>query len=402
MATNPKLQKGHFPDSSLGPVSTVSNLIDDGFRTWKADLIKHEFLPHEANIIAGLPLSLNQIPDLQTWFPSSQGNYTTRSAYQMLAKSDRSLVPNCSNLGRNKRMWSGIWCLLVPHKVKHMLWRATHEAIPTLLNLWKRKVVSSVTCPRCLLACEDSIHSLWSCPALRVIWEAIAAGQRLLKYRFMTFADLMETVVEMKDCFNINLVAMILWMIWECRNSDRVGGCSTDLRTIRVKALTFLHDFSSAQIPRQVQLSVSGSNSRWIPPNPLTYKVNFDGAIFKELGAAGLGMVIRDFEGLVIGTLAERIPLPCSVATVEALACRRAVLFVKEMSIFEATVEGDAEIVISDLKDGRTSNSEFGHIIQDSLVLANELRFCVFSHVKRLGNTVVHYLARKAKSGNEL
>ena len=166
--------------------------------------------------------------------------------------------------------------------------------------------------------------------------------------------------------------------------------------------MTFLHDFSSTQIPQQVQLFVSGSITRWIPPNPLTYKVNFDGAIFKELGAAGLGMVIRDFEGLVIGALAERIPQPCSVATVEALACRRAVLFVKEMSIFEATVEGDAEIVISDLKDGRTSNSEFGHIIQDSLVLANELRFCVFSHVKRLGNTVAHYLARKVKSGNEL
>ena len=83
-----------------------------------------------------------------------------------------------------------------------------------------------------------------------------------------------------------------------------------------------------------MQLSVSGNNSRWIPPNPLTYKVNFDGAIFKELGAAGLGMVIRDSKDSVIGALAERIPLPCSVAKVEALACRRAVLFAKEMMIF--------------------------------------------------------------------
>ena len=56
------------------------------------------------------------------------------------------------------------------------------------------------------------------------------------------------------------------------------------------------------------------------------------------------------------------------------------------MSIFEATVEGDVEIVISALKDGSTSNPEFGHIIQDSLVLANDLRLCIFSHVKRLAN----------------
>nr|POF24924.1 hypothetical protein CFP56_16098 [Quercus suber] len=62
-------------------------------------ILQHDDPSPETNIIAGLPLSLNLTPDLQTWFPSSQGNYTTRSAYQMLAKSDRSLVPNCSNLG---------------------------------------------------------------------------------------------------------------------------------------------------------------------------------------------------------------------------------------------------------------------------------------------------------------
>ena len=135
--------------------------------------------------------------------------------------------------------------------------------------------------------------------------------------------------MEIKDCFDISLIAVILWMIWESRNSDRLGGCSSDLRTIRVKALTFLHDFSSAQLPRQVQPSSSRSNTRRTPPNPLTYKVNFDGAIFKELGVAVLGMVIRDSEGLVIGALAKRIPLPCSVDTVEALVCRRAVLFAK-------------------------------------------------------------------------
>lgn len=49
--------------------------------------------------------------------------------------------------------------------------------------------------------------------------------------------------------------------------------------------------------------------------------------VFKELGAVGLGVVIRDTEGLVIGALAEQIPLPTSAATVEALAYKRAILF---------------------------------------------------------------------------
>jgi len=81
---------------------------------------------------------------------------------------------------------------------------------------------------------------------LKVIWEANAAGQKLLKHKFMSFADLMEMLVEMRNCFDINLVAVILWLIWDKRNSDHVGGYSSDLRTILVKASTFLHDFSSA------------------------------------------------------------------------------------------------------------------------------------------------------------
>lgn len=137
----------------------------------------------------------------------------------------------------------------------------------------------------------------------------------------------MEMLVELGDSFDINLVAVIFWMIWEMRNFNRVGGCCFDLRTIRVKASTFFHDFSSAQLPRQVQPSISSSSSRWIPPNPLEYKVNFDGAIFKEMGVASLGVVIRDSVGRVISGLVEKIPFPCSVAMVEALACRKAVLF---------------------------------------------------------------------------
>lgn len=130
--------------------------------------------------------------------------------------------------------------------------------------------------------------------------------------------------------------------------------------------------------------------------------MNFDGTVFKELGVAGLGVVIHDSEGLVIGALAERIPLPHSATMVGALACRIAVLLAKEMSIFKATFEVDAEMIINALKDGGTNHLVFGHVIQDSLVLASAFHFSNFSHVKRFVNLVAHYPAMKAKSSNEL
>lgn len=48
---------------------------------------------------------------------------------------------------------------------------------------------------------------------------------------------------------------------------------------------------------------------------------------FKRTNSAGLGVIIRNNKGAVIGALAMRIPLPQSVAAIEALACRRAVQF---------------------------------------------------------------------------
>ena len=60
----------------------------------------------------------------------------------------------------------------------------------------------------------------------------------------------------------------------------------------------------------------------------------------------GIGLVIRDYNGSVISALFQWIPLPFSVEEVEALASRRAVLFVKEFRIFEAIFEGDAKLII--------------------------------------------------------
>lgn len=104
----------------------------------------------------------------------------------------------------------------------------------------------------------------------------------------------------------------------------------------------------------------------------------------------------------MIGALMERIPLPLAVASVEALACRRAILFAKELCIFYATFEGDLEIVTNALRSGESNHLEFGLVILASLVLARGFRSCNFVHVKRLGNLVAHFLARNSKSGNEL
>ena len=61
---------------------------------------------------------------------------------------------------------------------------------------------------------------------------------------------------------------------------------------------------------------------RWKPPDFGLYKINFDGVLFADHGSAGLGVVIRDWEGPVIGALSEKVRHPSFVYLVEALAAR--------------------------------------------------------------------------------
>ena len=62
----------------------------------------------------------------------------------------------------------------------------------------------------------------------------------------------------------------------------------------------------------------------------------------------------------------------------------------------------DAEIIIKVVLTGDCGNPEYGNVISDIPFLSSGFWSCNFSHMKRIGNLVAHFLARKANSGSEL
>lgn len=55
--------------------------------------------------------------------------------------------------------------------------------------------------------------------------------------------------------------------------------------------------------------------------------MNTDAAIFSQSKSVGIGVVIRDHEGLVIAAMSKHLPLPLGPLEVEAKAMDEAVLF---------------------------------------------------------------------------
>ncbi|XP_023885249.1 uncharacterized protein LOC111997399 [Quercus suber] len=96
------------------------------------------------------------------------------------------------------------------------------------------------------------------------------------------------------------------------------------------------------------------------------------------------------------------IPLSNSVAVLEALACRRALLFAKEISLSQVIFEGDYAMVIQAITHGNSELAEYGHIVEDIKILALDFDFIQFSHVKCNCNVVADALTKKAKDSLSL
>lgn len=93
-------------------------------------------------------------------------------------------------------------------------------------------------------------------------------------------------------------------------------------------ALQALADFQQANSTDASQNRGSiQSQIQWSPPADGEIKVNFDGAQFRDMGKAGLGVVIRGSRGQALASLFEQASLPFSPEIVEAMAIARAISF---------------------------------------------------------------------------
>lgn len=81
----------------------------------------------------------------------------------------------------------------------------------------------------------------------------------------------------------------------------------------------------------------------------------------------------------------------------EALACKRAVAFALEIGLREVAFGGDSEVVFKQLNAEPPCLASYGHLIEESQILAPNLSFASFSHVKRSGKVETDKLAKLAK-----
>ncbi|KAK9993996.1 hypothetical protein SO802_023699 [Lithocarpus litseifolius] len=231
--------------------SIYSSLLHECFqasdtRIWDPGQLAEYFLPWEVEMVARILLCENWDEDILIWPLTSDGEYSVCSAYRMLVAVECSSMLSSSSLNPSQAFWKAICKIMVPNKIRHFVWRAVKDSLPTKQNLKKRRVSVDDICDGCGDHVELILHCLWL----------------------------------------------------------RERQTSWQLHEIGEKASALVHEFWEVH-KQEVRNPVRRPPVHWSPPPDACYKGNFDTALFDGSDCAGIGVVFRDSSGNVITALSQ-------------------------------------------------------------------------------------------------
>ncbi|XP_041026969.1 uncharacterized protein LOC121267173 [Juglans microcarpa x Juglans regia] len=255
-----------------------------------------------------------------------------------------------SSSSQHNQLWSKQWKLKVPPADKIFLWRACNEALPTNFNLHKKKIIEKPCCPIYLQEEEIVILALWTCPAAQDVWHQYS---RQIKKSPSSFNSLRDLFLELDSVWGQELVeelAVVSERIWLRRN-----------------AYDFQKEFKD--------------------PNSVA-----------EHGKCkiGLGLIIRDWNGLVLATSRQIRSLYPNPFLAESVGAMEAACFGSHLGLKRIILEEDSLLVIQAINSKVENWSTASMIINDIKSQLTIYDSWSVLHIRREGNKAAHVLAKNA------
>ncbi|KAK9984138.1 hypothetical protein SO802_033663 [Lithocarpus litseifolius] len=340
--------------------------------------------------------------DSQVWAKTPNGILSVKSAYIEAVRylevskgcEDR---PGCSDASRMEAIWKLIWSLKCPSKVKHFLWRACKNALPTKQCLMHRKVIKEDKCDLCGES-ESSGHILWGCKVAKEAWSETKFKIDRLGRPPKDFLDVLWLLMASSGEKDWEKFAVTAWLLWNNRNSVRFRGKCKNGKTIEGEARKYVEEFRGVCLPERQEAQPAPCFNQWTPPPQGMYKVNVDAAVFKEQRCCGIGVVIRNDKGQMMGALCKKITLPWGVLEAEAKAAKTGILLAWDLGLKDIVVEGDSQLVMNALKGSVIPTLAIQKIVEGSQGCLSHFKSWRIAHVRRNNNGAAHLLARNALS----
>jgi hypothetical protein len=140
------------------------------------------------------------------------------------------------------------------------------------------------------------------------------------------------------------------------------------------------------------------SHVRWSPPPEGTVLINVDAALFNPSRRMGIGVVIRDHNGVCLTACSELREEVTALELAEVLALSHVVSLAADEGFDKVMVVSDyLSLVQQRWQSPDLDRSIVGVVIQDIKQLQTGFSSFAITHVRRQYNVLAHILARSAE-----
>ncbi|KAL2930102.1 hypothetical protein RDABS01_035512, partial [Bienertia sinuspersici] len=303
------------------------HLINHNTGQWDISFVRSIFGEDDCKRILVIPLSSKAHVDRLYWCLTPRGEYTVKSGYWLTKL-------GCNYSGHNQAMdekvWSNIWIMEGPLKMKHFLWRACKGSLAVKERLHSRHICESAACTLCGETNGTITYAIFYCNNVKDIWEPVNTRQVMEAAPSSTFKEKWSWLREKLSTTDLWKVGAIAWACWMCRNKAMYEqGVSNKVLTAAGLGLAICR----------------GSPNAWTLSPVGVVKVNTDAHVIEGVKTS-LGVVIRDEVGSVKVMGVKHIE-PTSVEIAEAATARFGVELAIRMNFENIILESDATSVVN-------------------------------------------------------
>jgi ribonuclease HI len=284
--------------------------------------------------------------------------------------------------------------------MKITLWRFVHDCLPSGQQLQRRNIPASSVRIHCNRE-EQAAHTLLFCQFARDVWEdlKIWSAIKLQRHNFINPKAWLFDFLSRSSVQQMTVLTVAFWHLWEARNGYRNGDTMKNPRSLalQIKAYVDMIELHLRKPVSNHRCEPIYSVPKWTPPPEGTVWINVDAALFKPSNRMGVGVVIRNHNGVCLAACSELLSEVTSPELAEALAIRRALAFVREEGFDKIMLASDCLSVVRRINNSTLDRSFLGVVVQDIKKEATLLSSCSFLHVPRKLNESAHVLARRSE-----
>ncbi|PON64686.1 Ribonuclease H-like domain containing protein [Trema orientale] len=200
---------------------------------------------------------------------------------------------------------------------------------------------------------------------------------------------------------DFELWSVISWLILRDRNSIFHGGAARLAGSLLEDADYWLREYQRFVGSEKVSASRTMINcdKKWKAPTMGQLKLNVDAAVKCSSDFIGIGVVVRDCNGIVLGASSLKFAGHLSPFLAECVAVREGIKFAINHGLSPGVIETDAQNVVLALQE-KTFNALEGPVVRDISRLLERLGNASCRFTCRSCNAAAHSLAQFAFHNN--